>query len=56
MEYVIWDATQAMSFLSDVESTRYTVQFYIALTTGMRKGELLGLKYQEGIGATSACT
>jgi integrase len=36
---------QARSFLSAADNTRYGALYFLALTTGMRQGELLGLKW-----------
>jgi len=38
---------QVRVFLSGSEGTRYGVLFYLALSTGMRVGELLGLKWSD---------
>lgn len=38
---------QARDFLKFVEGHRFEVLFVLALTTGMREGELLGLRWQE---------
>jgi integrase len=38
---------QARTFLSAAEMTRYRALFHLALHTGMREGELLGLKWDD---------
>ena len=42
-----WDETEVISFLSSIEGSLYHGLFYLAVITGLRKGELLGLKWQD---------
>ena len=41
------DDNQARSFLSSLKGTRYDAFFWVAITTGLRQGELLGLKWAD---------
>jgi integrase len=46
-EMRILTSDQARTFLSVAEETRYRALFHLALHTGMREGELLGLKWED---------
>ena len=43
----VWTAGQATTFLQVTESHRLHAAFYLALMTGMRRGEILGLKWED---------
>jgi integrase len=43
----IWTEDQVVKFLGFVHNQRNEHLYYLALTTGMRRGELLGLKWQD---------
>jgi integrase len=43
----IWTEDQVIKFLAFVHGHRNENLYYLALTTGMRRGELLGLKWQD---------
>jgi len=43
----IWNEDQVMTFLNFVHGHRNENLYYLALVTGMRRGELLGLKWQD---------
>jgi len=42
-----WNNKQVMQFLNHAKDFRFYEVFFLALNTGMRKGELLGLKWQD---------
>ncbi len=44
-EFKVWDSTQVQRFLTLVENTEWYMPFIIAFTTGMRQGEICGLKW-----------
>ncbi len=46
-EMRVLTSDQARTFLSAADSTRYQALFHLALHTGMREGELLGLKWED---------
>jgi len=46
-EMKVWDETQVISFISSIEGTRWEALFYVAVTTGLRRGEILGLKWTD---------
>lgn len=46
-ELQVWNEEQAARFLEAARSTRYYALFYLALATGMRIGELLGLTWDD---------
>ncbi|WP_255574612.1 site-specific integrase [Halobacillus sp. Nhm2S1] len=46
-EMEVWDDKSMTSFLKTAETDRYYMAFYIALTTGMRQGEILGLRWKD---------
>jgi len=46
-EFQVWSEEQARQFLINATGSLYETLFYLALTTGMRKGELLGLKWSD---------
>ena len=46
-EMRVWDAGETRSFLSHVASDRLSACFLLAATTGMRRGELLGLRWKD---------
>lgn len=46
-EMKIWDETQVNTFLKSTENTRYFTLFLLAISTGMRKGEILALKWED---------
>lgn len=46
-ERTIWTPDEVRQFLSAAEEHRLFALFYTALTTGLRKGELLGLKWED---------
>jgi len=45
----VWTSEETMSFLasSKADSSRYWIGFYVAIMTGMRKGEILGLRWDD---------
>lgn len=43
----VWNATQIKHFLATAENTPYFLAYYLALVTGMRQGEILGLRWQD---------
>jgi integrase len=47
VEMKTWTPEQAKQFLAVSESTRYYAALLLALTTGMRAGELFGLRWQD---------
>ncbi|PPA91515.1 tyrosine-type recombinase/integrase [Brevibacillus laterosporus] len=46
-EIVVWDENEIQQFLATAKESRYYVAFLIALTTGMRQGEILGLRWKD---------
>jgi integrase len=46
-EMKTWNNLQVMSFLSVIQDPKYQALFYLAVTTGMRQGELLGLMWED---------
>ncbi len=44
---ILWTPQQAAHFLDASASHRLYALFYLALSTGMRRGELLGLRWQD---------
>lgn len=47
-EIVVWDADQARKFIHEsTDMSRYSFCFKLALATGMRQGELLGLRWKD---------
>jgi len=47
MEMSIWDEGQVNNFLVSIHGHKNENLYYLALATGMRRGELLGLKWQD---------
>lgn len=45
MEY--WDEQDAWKFLDSAKGERTYIAFYLAIKTGMRQGEILGLKWED---------
>jgi len=45
VEMRTWDEDEANRFLESIKDTRYYELFYLALATGMRRGELLALRW-----------
>ncbi|WP_288481586.1 site-specific integrase [uncultured Deinococcus sp.] len=43
----IWTPEQARTFLGQLRGHRLESAFYLAITTGMRKGEILGLRWSD---------
>jgi integrase len=46
-EMQVWDESEVNRFLEAAKDTPYYVLFYTALFTGMRRSELLGLRWQD---------
>lgn len=46
-EIHVWDIDEVKTFLSYAESERLYPAFHLALTTGMRQGEILGLRWKD---------
>ncbi len=46
-EMQVWDEVDVRTFLDFSKTDRFYIIYLLALTTGMRKGELLGLKWQD---------
>jgi integrase len=42
-----WDETQVRTFLLACQDSRYAVLYQMAISTGLRQGELLGLKWSD---------
>ncbi len=43
----VWTPEQVATFLDRVTNSRYFAAYYLAITTGMRRGEVLGLRLQD---------
>lgn len=50
---VQWSNDETMMFLSVARAHRLYAAFYLALSTGMRRGEILGLRWQDVEGETA---
>lgn len=46
-EIKVWDAESAVKFLELAKKTRYYIVFMLVLTTGMWKGGILGLRWED---------
>ncbi|KAA0565315.1 site-specific integrase [Bacillus sp. CH30_1T] len=46
-EMHIWNEDQVRTFLKTIKNENYFMLFYMALQTGMRQGELLGLRWKD---------
>lgn len=46
-EMKTFSSDQAVVFLKEADEGRYFAVYYLALTTGMRRGEILGLRWQD---------
>ncbi|MFP3339453.1 tyrosine-type recombinase/integrase, partial [Micrococcus sp. SIMBA_131] len=46
-EVEVWDDEEIEAFLEAAKDYRYYEAFLLALTTGMRQGEILGLRWKD---------
>lgn len=46
-ELTVWNEQEVQLFLKDAQDSRYSIVFHMALVTGMRQGELLGLRWKD---------
>jgi integrase len=46
-EMRIWETAEAVRFLDAIRAHRYYAAFYLAMATGLRRGELLGLMWSD---------
>ncbi|MEC3429847.1 site-specific integrase [Bacillus thuringiensis serovar nigeriensis] len=46
-ELIVWNEYEVQSFLKAAQDSRYSIVFHTALVTGMRQGELLGLRWKD---------
>jgi integrase len=46
-EMKVWDLEEVQQFLNNAQSNRYYIAYLIALTTGMRQGEILALTWKD---------
>lgn len=46
-DMTLWSAAQAVHFLDTARAHRLFAAFYIVMATGLRRGELLGLRWQD---------
>jgi len=46
-ELSVWSINEVNQFLEAAKQSRYYIAFYIAIMTGMRQGEILGLRWQD---------
>lgn len=46
-EMRVWNEEQLTQFFREFQNPRYHTFFFLAATTGMRRGELLGLKWED---------
>ncbi len=46
-ELTLCNEQEVQLFLKDAQDSRYSIVFYMALVTGMRQGELLGLRWKD---------
>lgn len=46
-EINVWDTDEVKRLLDTTKSSRYYIAFLLAVTTGMRRGEILGLRWKD---------
>ena len=46
-DITVWDAKQIEIFLTAARTSPYYIVYYVALITGMRQGEILGLRWKD---------
>lgn len=47
VDFKVWSEDDVRRFLETAKEDRYYIAFLLAITTGMRKGEILGLRWQD---------
>ena len=47
VQFTVWTQKEAAKFLNACREDRYYIAFLLAIMTGMRKGEVLGLRWQD---------
>lgn len=47
IEMKVWNIDEVKLFLKAAEESRYFIAFHLAITTGVRQGELLGLRWKD---------
>lgn len=46
-EIMVWDIPEVLTFLEHAKGSRYYIAFLLAITTGMRQGEILALRWKD---------
>lgn len=46
-EMAVWEVSESLSFLRVAKKARFYIAFHLAITTGMRRGEILGLRWKD---------
>nr|WP_255295004.1 site-specific integrase [Bacillus thuringiensis] len=46
-ELTVWNEQEVKLFLNAAQDSRYSIVFHMALVTGMRQGELLGVRWKD---------
>lgn len=46
-ELTVWNDQEVRLFLKAAQDSRYSIVFHMVLVTGMRQGELLGLRWKD---------
>lgn len=44
---MVWDEIEVRKFLEAAKEDRYYIAFLLAITTGMRQGEIFGLRWKD---------
>ncbi|MFB5190684.1 site-specific integrase [Alicyclobacillus fastidiosus] len=47
VHFQVWTQQETLQFIEIARDDRYYIAFLLAITTGMRKGEILGLRWQD---------
>jgi integrase len=54
-ELKVWDSAQMRKFLASVRDDRLYAAWLLLATTGVRRGELLGLRWETSTSSAQSC-